>query len=94
MAVAGESEGFRLFVESRRGLLGEGDDEPDWEDEWEDLTLVQQALPPTRMCCFACADSHLMSCMRWFAFADLHLLIRICRFAFDEAQFVWMQNAA
>ena len=37
------SLGYDLFVRERRKALGEGEEEPDWEDEWDDLILREQS---------------------------------------------------
>ena len=36
-------EGFLAFVQEKRAQLPPGAEEPDWEDEWDDLTLAQKA---------------------------------------------------
>ena len=37
------SLGYNLFVRERRKALGEDEEEPDWEDEWDDLTIREQS---------------------------------------------------
>ena len=38
-----EEAAFDLFVRERRAQLGAGEEEPDWEDEWDDLTMREQS---------------------------------------------------
>lgn len=35
--------GFRLFVSERSKLVGAGEEAPDWEEEWDDLTIREQS---------------------------------------------------
>ena len=36
-------EAFQAFVREQRAQRPPGAEEPDWEDEWDDLTLAQKA---------------------------------------------------